>query len=67
MKFLKQGLICLYFVVSALVVRAESQEHPDRVVQEGVPQGKVTSGQFNERPVMGGLPRRCIERQLAYR
>ena len=57
MKHLKQGLICLYFVVSALVVRAESQEHPDRVVQEGVPQGKFTSGQFNDSKVFPGTKR----------
>ena len=57
MKSLKQGLICLCFAVSFLVVRAEAQEHPDRVVQPGVPQGKVTSGQFNDSRLFPGTRR----------
>ena len=48
MKFLKRRLICLCLLMSMLVVRAEAQEHPDRVVQPGVPQGMITSGQSNE-------------------
>src|SRR6185369_5998492 len=57
MKRLVPGLICLSFFVSSLVVLAEAQEHPDRVVQAGVPQGKVTSGQFNDSQVFPGTKR----------
>ncbi len=57
MKFLKRRLICLCLLMSVLVVRAEAQEHPDRVVQPSVPQGKMTSGQFNESNVFPGTKR----------
>ena len=57
MKSLKQGLICLCFVASVFVVRAEAQEHPDRVVQAGVPQGKITAGQFSESRLFPGTRR----------
>ncbi|MCA9043894.1 MAG: esterase family protein, partial [Planctomycetaceae bacterium] len=36
---------------------AEAQENPDRVVQEGVPQGKVTSGEFTESEIFPGTTR----------
>ena len=57
MKSLKQGLIGLCFVASVFVVRAEAQEHPDRVVQAGVPQGKMTAGQFSESRLFPGTRR----------
>ena len=40
--------ICRLLLLLALLThfRAAAQEHPDRVVQSGVPQGKVTAGQF---------------------
>jgi enterochelin esterase-like enzyme/sugar lactone lactonase YvrE len=57
MKHLTQGLICLCFVVYCLVVRVEAQEHPDRVVQPGVPQGQVSSGKFNDSKVFPGTNR----------
>ena len=54
---LKRRLIFLCFLMSVVIVRAEAQEHPDRVVQPGVPQGKVTSGQFNDSQVFPGTKR----------
>lgn len=59
MKQLARGVICLCFVVATLVARVEAQEkeHPDRVVHDGVPQGKLTSGQFNDSQVFPGTKR----------
>ena len=57
MKHLKQGLIYLCFLVTSLVVRTNAQDHPDRVVQPGVPQGQVTSGSFNDSKVYPGTNR----------
>ncbi|MFO0999041.1 MAG: alpha/beta hydrolase-fold protein [Planctomycetaceae bacterium] len=36
---------------------ATAQDHPDRVAQQGVPQGKVTSGQFAESQIFPGTRR----------
>ena len=57
MKYLQQLLICLFCVVSSPAVQAEAQEHPDRVVQPGVPQGKIASGSFDESKVFPGTKR----------
>jgi hypothetical protein len=35
-------------VATLFVIPANAQDHPDRIAQPGVPQGKVTSGQFTE-------------------
>src|SRR3954464_3588431 len=43
---LTRGSIAFALLLAASQTRAPVQEHPDRVVQPGVPQGKVTSGQF---------------------
>jgi len=48
MKSLLRCLIILCLLLLAPSSGLEAQEHPDRVVQPGVPQGKVTSGQFTE-------------------
>jgi len=57
MKQLKQGLVSLCLLVTWLVASAVSQEDPDRVVQPGVPQGKVTSGQLNDSQIFPGTKR----------
>jgi enterochelin esterase-like enzyme/sugar lactone lactonase YvrE len=43
----------------ALVIfgRADAQDHPDRVVQTGVPQGEITSAQFSDSQVFPGTRR----------
>ena len=41
----------------AIQVPAGAQEQPDRVVQSGVPQGTVTSGQFSDSQVFPGTQR----------
>jgi enterochelin esterase-like enzyme/sugar lactone lactonase YvrE len=53
MKPLARGLILLVLSASQL----QAQEHPDRVVQAGVPQGKITSGQFTESKIFPGTKR----------
>ncbi|MEZ5945136.1 MAG: alpha/beta hydrolase-fold protein [Planctomycetaceae bacterium] len=35
----------------------QAQDHPDRVVHEGVPQGKVTSGEFTDSEIFPGTTR----------
>jgi enterochelin esterase-like enzyme/sugar lactone lactonase YvrE len=55
MKPLLSGLIVL--VLSASQTRVPAQENPDRVAQAGVPQGKITSGQFIESKIYPGTTR----------
>ena len=43
---------CVAFSVPAL-----AEDHPDRVVQAGVPQGKVTSGEFASNEIFPGSQR----------
>lgn len=44
----KRHLILLFSALFLLVVRAMAEENPDRVVQAGVPQGEISSGQFKD-------------------
>jgi len=44
-------------IVFLLAVSAQAQEHPDRVVQPGVPQGKITSGKFTDSKIYPGTTR----------
>lgn len=48
-------LVCL--LVGLTAARAVSQENPDRVVQPGVPRGKVTRGVFEDSQVFPGTTR----------
>ena len=57
MKPLVICLVGLCFVATFLVVPAAAQDHPDRVAQPGVPQGKVTSGQFKDSQIFPGTTR----------
>lgn len=51
-------LVCLLGAVVFLqVIPAKAEEHPDRVVQEGVPQGMITSGQFADSKLFPGTVR----------
>ena len=60
MKFFTLCLVILCFALSTPVMRivaAQEKEHPDRVVHEGVPQGKLTSGQFTDSKIYPGTKR----------
>jgi enterochelin esterase-like enzyme/sugar lactone lactonase YvrE len=57
MNHLKRHLILLFVAASLLSLRAMAEDHPDRVVQDGVPQGKVTSGQFSDSQIFPGTTR----------
>ena len=57
MPCLKHSLIGLCLLVTLLVDRSLAQDHPDRVVQPGVPQGQVTAGSFNDSKIFPGTKR----------
>ena len=57
MKSLMRPWIALGLALFTAQIRVEAQEHPDRIVQPGVPQGKVTSGQFTESKIYPGTKR----------
>jgi len=48
-------LVCIAASLPAVLVRAE--DHPDRTVQQGVPQGQITSGQFSDSQIFPGTVR----------
>lgn len=50
-------LILLCSAICLLVVQTQAEENPDRVVQPGVPQGKISSGQFTESRIFPGTVR----------
>ena len=50
-------LTLLCCAISLLAAGAIAQENPDRVVQAGVPQGKVSAGQFKESQIFPGTVR----------
>jgi len=50
-------LILLSFAMSLIAPRAMAQENPDRVVQDGVPQGTITSGKFTDSQIFPGTER----------
>ena len=54
---LKRHLILLFSAVSLLSVSAMAEDDPDRFVQDGVPQGKVTPGQFSASKIFPGTTR----------
>src|SRR3954462_10785326 len=54
---LTRSSITFALLLVAAQTRAPAQEHPDRVVQPGVPQGKVTSGQFADSKIYPGTTR----------
>ncbi|MEO8495479.1 MAG: alpha/beta hydrolase-fold protein [Planctomycetota bacterium] len=59
MNRLKRGLflLCCAASLPLLAVHAIADEHPDRVVQAGVPQGTITSGQFSDSQIFSGTSR----------
>ena len=57
MKPLMRCSIVLILALSALPNPVQAQEHPDRVVQPGLSQGKVTAGQFAESKIFPGTTR----------
>jgi enterochelin esterase-like enzyme/sugar lactone lactonase YvrE len=50
-------LLTLLTVATMFAAAAVAQDHPDRIAQQGVPQGKVTSGQFTESQIFPGTRR----------
>lgn len=53
-----KSLICTLLILSGAVSHpAVADDDPDRVVQDGVPQGKVTTGEFAESSVFPGTTR----------
>ena len=50
-------LATLLTVATLFGIPANAQDHPDRIVQPDVPQGKVTSGQFAESQIFPGTRR----------
>ncbi|HEY1190617.1 MAG TPA: alpha/beta hydrolase-fold protein [Gemmata sp.] len=54
---LTRGSIAFALLLVASQTRAPAEEHPDRVVRPGVPQGKVTAGQFAESNIYPGTKR----------
>jgi enterochelin esterase-like enzyme len=57
MNRLKSHLLLLCCAAFLLTVPAIAQDHPDRVVQDSVPQGKVTAGQFTDSQIFPGTQR----------
>ena len=57
MNCLKRLSILLCAAVHGLSVPAIADDHPDRVVQPGVPQGIITSGQFTDSQIFPGTRR----------
>ena len=57
MHFLKCYLPLLCAVASLLTVSVQAEDHPDRTVQPGVPQGKITSGVFENSQNFPGTKR----------
>ncbi|MFT5325786.1 MAG: enterochelin esterase-like enzyme, partial [Planctomycetaceae bacterium] len=57
MNRLKCHVIVLFLAAMLLPSTLMAQENPDRVVQDGVPQGKVTSGQFSDTQIFPGTQR----------
>ncbi len=62
MNHLTSGLFLMCIAVSMLgvpvvVISVAAEDHPDRTVQTGVPQGKVTSGQFSDSQIFPGTLR----------
>ena len=57
MNLLKCHVIVLVFAATLLPATLMGQENPDRVVQDGVPQGTVTSGRFTQSGIFPGTER----------
>ncbi len=57
MNLLKCHVIVLVFAATLLPATLMGQEHPDRVVQDGVPQGTVTPGKFTQSEIFPGTER----------
>ncbi|MFO0795850.1 MAG: alpha/beta hydrolase-fold protein [Gemmataceae bacterium] len=57
MKPLLHSCVCSALALALTPAWAAAQEHPDRVVQPGVPQGKVTAGTFADSKAYPGTTR----------
>ncbi|PQO46001.1 alpha/beta hydrolase-fold protein [Blastopirellula marina] len=50
-------LVCCLALAPLTAIAAAAEENPDRVVQPGVPQGKITSGKFTDSKIFPGTVR----------
>ena len=50
-------ILILCFAMYSPGIRAMAQSHPDRVVQDGVPKGKLTTGVFEDSKIFPGTRR----------
>ena len=57
MKPVMRGWIISFLALAIMPAGALAADHPDRVVQLDVPQGKVTSGQFADSKIYPGTKR----------
>jgi enterochelin esterase-like enzyme/sugar lactone lactonase YvrE len=57
MKLLKCHVIVLVLAATLLPATLMAQENPDRVVQDGVPQGTISSGKFTDSQIFPGTER----------
>lgn len=57
LKPLLTSLLCLSLVTALPPAAAADPDHPDRVAQPGVPQGKITTGQFTDSRIFPGTTR----------
>lgn len=57
MNLLKCRVILLFLAAVLLPATLVAQENPNRVLQAGVPQGKVTSGKFSDSQIFPGTQR----------
>ena len=57
MNRLTSGLFLVCIAASLLVGSVMAEDHPDRTVQQGVPQGQVTPGQFSDSLIFPGTVR----------
>lgn len=53
----KHGLLSLSCAVLLIALPAKAEDHADRVVQAGVPQGTVTAGEFSNSQIFPGTQR----------
>ena len=57
MNLLKRHSILLFLAAVSLPATLMAQDNPNRVAQDGVPQGKVTSGKFSDSQIFPGTQR----------
>ncbi|HEX5103634.1 MAG TPA: alpha/beta hydrolase-fold protein [Pirellulaceae bacterium] len=54
---MKSSISSLFVVVVAVSIPAAGEDHPDRLVQPKIPQGKLTAGEFSDSRLFAGTRR----------